>query len=452
MRRGTHHSLSAAAWRLLVTSFIALSNNMKLSTIGSLLVQLLLATPSAARLAHVYISEPSTHSDVDVPSLSASTARIVFARRLGLSEFHSLTQEDIDGNAVEALNTYGGQMDGLFGSKSKRASRSMIFVEGYDRPSGMPLDYISAFTSTDTIPDVLPNDILKHALRFSIDSAPSPQENDKLLQDLRTQHAALPEQQYTSAGSKPSELKIESLAKDDAGPAVEVKTYLQQLLANDDGMIVVFMDAVHSGSTLKRSSSSWGTYKLAQKRQGDFFSGRPDINAENPADDIEVELVPVDDDFFSFEESVERPWFEDVAIQQEDDDNDDAGSSNKTAPAGILPQCFTSEATCSRTTNDCSGHGSCESKYKYSEGSKTVECFACSCDATVQGEGSTKLTTYWSGPACQKKDISTPFWLLSSITLGLVLVVTWGIGLLYTMGQQELPSVIGAGVAGPRPK
>ncbi len=45
-----------------------------------------------------------------------------------------------------------------------------------------------------------------------------------------------------------------------------------------------------------------------------------------------------------------------------------------------------------------------------------------------------------------------PFWLLGGMTVLLVSVVMWGIGLLSEMGAQELPSVIGAGVAGPRAK
>ena len=57
---------------------------------------------------------------------------------------------------------------------------------------------------------------------------------------------------------------------------------------------------------------------------------------------------------------------------------------------------------------------------------------------------------YWGGAACQKKDVSAPFFLLAGLTIALVGVVSWGIGLLMSVGQEELPSVIGAGVAGPR--
>lgn len=59
-----------------------------------------------------------------------------------------------------------------------------------------------------------------------------------------------------------------------------------------------------------------------------------------------------------------------------------------------------------------------------------------------------KKTTYWAGPACQKKDISTPFWLLAGSTIGLVLIIAWALSLLMSMGGEDLPSVLAAGVAG----
>lgn len=43
-----------------------------------------------------------------------------------------------------------------------------------------------------------------------------------------------------------------------------------------------------------------------------------------------------------------------------------------------------------------------------------------------------------------------PFFLLAGLSIALVGAVTWGVGLMASVGQEELPSVIGAGVAGPR--
>ena len=45
-----------------------------------------------------------------------------------------------------------------------------------------------------------------------------------------------------------------------------------------------------------------------------------------------------------------------------------------------------------------------------------------------------------------------PFWLLAGVTIFLISVVSMGVGLLYSIGTEELPSVIGAGVSGPRAK
>jgi hypothetical protein len=61
-------------------------------------------------------------------------------------------------------------------------------------------------------------------------------------------------------------------------------------------------------------------------------------------------------------------------------------------------------------------------------------------------------TTFWSGPACQKKDVSAPFFLIAGFTIFIVGIASWGIGLLFGIGQEDLPGVIGAGVAGPKAK
>ena len=115
-------------------------------------------------------------------------------------------------------------------------------------------------------------------------------------------------------------------------------------------------------------------------------------------------------------------------------------------PHGVLPLCHPTLQSCITATNNCSGHGTA---YKKSGGA--IDCFACKCSKTVitDDEGRVK-TIYWGGPACQKKDISVPFFLLAGLSIALVGVVTWGIGLMASIGQEELPSVIGAGVAGPR--
>lgn len=125
--------------------------------------------------------------------------------------------------------------------------------------------------------------------------------------------------------------------------------------------------------------------------------------------------------------------------------------ASSVARIGILPVCQSSLEKLIDATNNCSGHGL---PYLKRNGTldKTSDCYACKCRKTIlsRGEGKGVKTIEWAGPACSKKDVSIPFWLLAGISIGLVAAVSWGIGLLFNIGQEDLPSVIGAGVAGPR--
>jgi hypothetical protein len=134
-------------------------------------------------------------------------------------------------------------------------------------------------------------------------------------------------------------------------------------------------------------------------------------------------------------------------------------SNNKTGPVrGILPVCFATMNACQSRTNSCSGHGECKLLHK-GRGSgaeqETVDCYGCACVPTVEHVGedkgmeSKRKVTYWGGPACQKKDISVQFWLFVGSGTVLAFLISAGIGMLYSMGAEELPSVIGAGVSGP---
>lgn len=119
---------------------------------------------------------------------------------------------------------------------------------------------------------------------------------------------------------------------------------------------------------------------------------------------------------------------------------------------GVLPLCQPSKEKCITTTNNCSGHGTPYRKPADPSSNSAKECWTCQCDNTVRTDKDGKVikTTQWGGPSCQKKDVSVPFFLLAGLTIGLVATVSWGVGLLYSIGQEDLPSVIGAGVTGPR--
>ncbi|KAK1764730.1 hypothetical protein QBC33DRAFT_545807 [Phialemonium atrogriseum] len=118
-------------------------------------------------------------------------------------------------------------------------------------------------------------------------------------------------------------------------------------------------------------------------------------------------------------------------------------------PGSRIPQCFQSQNSCDARTKGCSGHGACVDKYASDPRTKLV-CFACQCQRQIlpPGEGRPgNKTIFWGGNMCQKKDISSPFWLIAGFTVTIVGVLSFAISLLFNVGEETLPGVIGAGVS-----
>ena len=110
-----------------------------------------------------------------------------------------------------------------------------------------------------------------------------------------------------------------------------------------------------------------------------------------------------------------------------------------------IPACFNSEDGCVTGTGNCSGHGQCQNRYAKADGSEGKDvCYTCRCLSTVSDSGS---LTHWAGGACSKKDISTPFWLFAGFTILLLGILSLSIGMLFSIGEEKLPGVIGAGVS-----
>lgn len=127
-----------------------------------------------------------------------------------------------------------------------------------------------------------------------------------------------------------------------------------------------------------------------------------------------------------------------------------SGAANKPDPrAKAIPQCFNSFDSCMSRTANCSGHGECANKYGKDS---TASCFTCACKATVvhpaEGQQSKgRKTVHWGGSMCHKEDVSVPFWLITGFTVTIVGAVSFAIGLLFSVGEEPLPGVIGAGVS-----
>lgn len=116
-------------------------------------------------------------------------------------------------------------------------------------------------------------------------------------------------------------------------------------------------------------------------------------------------------------------------------------------PKKALPSCFDSKESCINATGNCSSsRGECVNKYgAVPENPKKGDvCFTCHCGATRSKSGG---VDHWGGPTCGKKDVSVPFWLFFGFTIIIIGVVWMSISLLFSVGEEKLPGVIGAGVS-----
>jgi len=87
--------------------------------------------------APVYIFGGDSHSSSGVspaPSVAPSAASLLFAQRLGLSQYYSLG--DVDDFTLQLINRFGGADPSLFGDDENAERRGKLFlvVEGVDKP------------------------------------------------------------------------------------------------------------------------------------------------------------------------------------------------------------------------------------------------------------------------------------------------------------------------------
>lgn len=91
--------------------------------------------------ALVYISDVvPLPAKAEPPFISPNTARLLFAQRLGLSQYHSL--EDADESTLDILNSYGGIQQQIFAREvqTQGLERVLIIVDGVSKPEGKNTD------------------------------------------------------------------------------------------------------------------------------------------------------------------------------------------------------------------------------------------------------------------------------------------------------------------------
>jgi len=355
----------------------------------------------SAQVANIYTFDPQSPPRPQPRSLSPVAARLVLAQRAGVEDFHraDLDQEDV----IDAINDYG--------------LRTPMFASGLAVKKAVIL-----LEDEASIPSLQPY------TSFSLDSTPSTKSTEGLFVDLAKQ-------------SDPN--TFSSLSDDDVITLVQSKRYLSgsgnlfHLVHSPAEFEKLFLNLVNShkwsitAMTIPKTvdnkdTTTWGSYELPNQQS--LLKKRQNRIPEQIFSDAHEPVQSI------------QP----LAASNNNTYN------NTTPLRGILPACYTTKEHCEKTTRNCTGHGSCSKKYRDPDsGSSGLDCYSCSCTATVVENENGKKTTKWGGPACQKKDISIEFWLIALFTVGLMFLVSFAVGTVWEMGSEELPSVIGAGVSGP---
>jgi len=384
---------------------------------------------AAAANGHVFTFDGTATRAAPASSpIDPETARLILAQRLGLSRFHSV--KDADAAAIKSINTYGGRHQKLFGEDADTSrARLLMWVDDASEDLAEELRDISTAS-------------------FDISSPPPSADNDRLINDFAVQAESLPKHADPKAKTYSAGVEADALLsalkkttlhneyltifRADKNDEVEGNSFWRALpaLAQRGLDITVVTMPSSSGNSKRRVVSAYGDYDMPSAIEARR-------NRQNP--EALLSLTP--EPSTSPNAEAEYPDLEDFPVFTSEK------KSNGTV-RGILPPFFNTLASCEKLTLGCSGHGECKLLHKAQDKTQQ-DRFGCACSPTIVGKGNARKVTNWGGPACQKKDISTPFWLFVGTGVMLAFLISTIIGMMYSIGSEELPSVIGAGVSGP---
>ncbi|KAJ5099123.1 hypothetical protein N7532_006124 [Penicillium argentinense] len=361
-------------------------------------------------------------------TVSEDVARLILELRMKSPLESMLGEAETD--TVDRLNHFAGGQSSLFGGLTDQdgSSRSILFLEGVDQEIGSSLRsdqfrslFVPGVFSDFTNDASLNNDNGKHCLYHKSQNSPSIQEclaNDPVLSHGR------------------------GLLNRDI---IDLVDSMETSMSDDTRLSV---------SRLVIKATSRENALLTKYLQSTFQS--LDKRAKSINTEITVVLVPAIDHSQGSTRTLRRT-LENRSRHSVSDSNTrplvERSAQSLSLSLNLAPVCHASNSSCAEATNDCSGHGSCFLKYGSGSEGATGNCYACRCRQTVvkKSDGSTKKIQ-WGGVACQKEDISSPFFLIAGVTVLVVILAGSAVGMLFSMGQEELPSVIGAGVGTSKPQ
>ncbi|KAL1850799.1 hypothetical protein Plec18170_006633 [Paecilomyces lecythidis] len=379
-------------------------------------------------------------------TLPQDAAKLIIERRMMLQ---GSLLGSADDEVVGYVDQFGGQQQSLFGlsQEQNEPRRQLLVLEGADgdlasavsnqKPNSFNVHHVSGgFASDDSLETLIGMSQDKRggfvSCSFDVNLGANPEVPAHARDCLETTAAFPGTLQVLGKGSSPSlpMRRVESWSKENGAVSILKITLPSQMDRKEKATLSNTLSSLFNNlSSFAAKSEQETTVLLLPLTDGTTKQKR---NARYEA-----------------KENTLKPASQQAASSKSSDLHTSRYESS--VPSTLMPVCYLSESACVESTNNCSGHGQCYRKYGSKDESSRGDCYACKCVETKEKnkDGSVR-TVQWGGPACQKKDVSTPFFLLAGITVGIVFAVASGIGMLFSVGQQELPSVIGAGVGAPR--
>ncbi|KAM5441398.1 hypothetical protein MferCBS31731_003469 [Microsporum ferrugineum] len=390
---------------------------------------------------------------------SPDIAKLLLERRLGWPESSALVGK-VDDETIRELNLFGGQQALPFTDTDReQAYKLLLILEGVDSEEIKMLETESPrdFAISNPPPFYLDDSILSSFMSESSQDDRSP--NICLYGEEEPSYTGFIALRSRSSGACPQDAQLYSEIPDCTSGSAKLQRFIEQ--------------AIDSSSTYKHTSivvrlRASETPLLQNGELGSLFKALATLSSNS---NVESTVITVPYDTYTKNKGQKRspadkakPKVHKVrspsanqAARADATLASTAIPANPTAPFH-LPVCYTKNETCTERTNGCSGHGSCYLKRTSTKNSTSSshenDCYACKCHRTVVStnkDGKTK-TVQWGGPDCSKRDVSMQFWLIGGLSLLLVLGVGYGIGMLFSIGEEELPGVLSAGVAPPKQK
>jgi hypothetical protein len=371
------------------------------------------AVVSASPDTHAYILRANAAASSEfspAPTLAVPVARAILHQRLSPADRSPVALHDLVGaDASAAASATALQHIAAFGRPAPR-----LFERPVDAPGQ---DVIIVEGLGDGEAKVLGAGLGGAA--FVLDGTVAPEENSWLVEELLG--VGVTDAVRVNVKENPDELD-------------NLISHLAELRRRADAGIAETVVLAFPDATKAKTLQRWSAAPALRRRQDESVMTETDADP-NAAPSSHITIADP-------ESGAER--------ESEDDDGDDNAdldaapgtSPNPSAPFAAITTpvaaCFASLDDCVAGTGNCTEHGQCRNRWGAEAGAEA--CWACHCLMSADG-------TQWGGNVCQKVDISGPFWLLAGTSLALVYVLGGGIAMLYAVGEQKLPGVIGAGVS-----